>query len=49
MLACNSFPGVLGTHLVDPSDGHMFAQITDGNCVARCLRRISVVARSLLR
>ena len=33
MLACNSFPGVLCGHLVDPSDGFMFAQINDGNCV----------------
>ena len=34
MLACNSFPGVLCGHLCDPSDGYMFAQINDGNCVA---------------
>ncbi|MBR6028248.1 MAG: RpiB/LacA/LacB family sugar-phosphate isomerase [Clostridia bacterium] len=34
MLACNSFPGVLCGHLVDPSDGFMFAHINDGNCVA---------------
>ena len=34
MLACNSFPGVVCGHLVDPSDGYMFAQINDGNCVA---------------
>ena len=34
MLACNSFPRVLCGHLVDPSDGYMFAQINDGNCVA---------------
>lgn len=34
MLACNSFPGVLCGHVVDPSDGYMFAQINDGNCVA---------------
>ena len=34
MLACNSFPGVLCGHLVDPSDRYMFAQINDGNCVA---------------
>ncbi len=34
MLACNSFPGVLCGHLEDPSDGFMFAQINDGNCVA---------------
>ncbi len=34
MLACNSFPGVLCGHICDPSDGYMFAQINDGNCVA---------------
>ncbi len=34
MLACNSFPGVICGHLTDPSDGFMFAQINDGNCVA---------------
>ncbi|MBE5804494.1 MAG: hypothetical protein E7316_08285 [Clostridiales bacterium] len=34
MLACNSFPGVICGHLVDPSDGYMFAQINDGNCVS---------------
>ncbi len=34
MLACNSFPGVLCGHIADPSDGYMFAQINDGNCVA---------------
>lgn len=34
MLACNSFPNVLCGHLVDPSDGYMFAQINDGNAVA---------------
>ena len=34
MLACNAFPGVLCGHIVDPSDGYMFAQINDGNCVA---------------
>ena len=34
MLACNSFPGVLCGHIVDPSDGYMFAQINDGNCAA---------------
>ena len=34
MLACNSFPGVICGHIVDPSDGFMFAQINDGNCVA---------------
>lgn len=34
MLACNSFPGVLCGHIVDPSDAYMFAQINDGNCIA---------------
>ncbi len=34
MLACNSFPGVLCGHIVDPADAFMFAQINDGNCIA---------------
>lgn len=34
MLACNSFPGVLCGHIVDPSDAYMFAQINDGNAAA---------------
>ena len=34
MLALNSFPGVICGHVVDPSDGFMFAQINDGNAVA---------------
>lgn len=34
MLACNSFPGVLCGHIVDPSDAYMFAQINDGNAVS---------------
>lgn len=34
MLACNSFPGVLCGHVVDPSDAYMFAQINDGNAIA---------------
>lgn len=34
MLACNSFPGVLCGHIVDPSDAFMFAQINDGNAAA---------------
>ena len=34
MLACNSFPGVICGHLVDPSDGYMFAQINDGNAIS---------------
>ncbi|AIF54192.1 RpiB/LacA/LacB family sugar-phosphate isomerase [Pelosinus sp. UFO1] len=34
MLSCNSFPGVLCGHVVDPSDAYMFAQINDGNAIA---------------
>ena len=34
MLACNSFPGVLCGHIADPSDGYLFAQVNDGNCVS---------------
>ncbi|MBE6089327.1 MAG: hypothetical protein E7206_15090 [Clostridium beijerinckii] len=34
MLACNSFPGVLCGHIVDPSDAYMFAQINDGNAIS---------------
>ena len=34
MLACNAFPRVLCGHIVDPSDGYMFAQINDGNAIA---------------
>lgn len=34
MLACNSFPGVLCGHIVDPSDAYMFSQINDGNAIA---------------
>ena len=34
MLACNSFPNVLCGHITDPSDGYLFAQVNDGNCVA---------------
>ncbi|PXV93670.1 ribose 5-phosphate isomerase RpiB [Lachnotalea glycerini] len=34
MLACNSFPGVICGHVVDPSDAYMFAQINDGNAIA---------------
>ena len=33
-ILCNAFPGVLCGHVVDPSDGYMFAQINDGNCAA---------------
>lgn len=34
MLACNSFPGVICGHVVDPSDAYMFAQINDGNAIS---------------
>lgn len=34
MLACNTFPGVICGHVVDPSDAYMFAQINDGNAIA---------------
>lgn len=34
MLACNSFPNVLCGHVANPSDGFLFAQVNDGNCVA---------------
>lgn len=34
MIACNSFPGVICGLVIDPSDGYMFAQVNDGNCVA---------------
>lgn len=34
MLALNSFPNVLCGHIVDVSDGFMFAQINNGNAVA---------------
>ena len=34
MLALNSFPNVLCGHIVDVSDGYMFAQINNGNAVA---------------
>ncbi|OPJ62866.1 RpiB/LacA/LacB family sugar-phosphate isomerase [Clostridium oryzae] len=34
MLACNSFPGVLCGHIVDPSDAYMFSQINAGNAIA---------------
>ena len=32
MLACNSFPGVLCGHVVDPSDAYMFSQINLQYC-----------------
>ena len=34
MLACNSFPGVIGGHVADPLDAYTFAHINDGNAVA---------------
>ena len=34
MLACNTFPGVICGHVVDPSDAYMFAQINDGNAIS---------------
>lgn len=34
MIACNSFPGVVCGHVANPSDGFLFAQVNDGNCVA---------------
>ncbi|MBR3133432.1 MAG: RpiB/LacA/LacB family sugar-phosphate isomerase [Clostridia bacterium] len=34
MLACNSFPGVICGHVVDPSDAYMFMQINNGNAIA---------------
>ena len=34
MLACNSFPGVLCGHIVDPEDAFMFSQINDGNAIS---------------
>lgn len=34
MLACNSFPGVICGLVAEPSDGYIFAQVNDGNCVA---------------
>ena len=46
MLACNAFPRVLCGHIVDPSDGYMFAQINDGKM---CIRDRFSVALLLLR
>lgn len=34
MLACNSFPGVICGHVVDPADAYMFAQVNDGNAIS---------------
>ncbi len=34
MLACNSFPGVLCGHVVDPTDAYQFTQVNNGNAVA---------------
>ena len=58
MLACNSFPGVLCGHVVDPSDAYMFSQINAAsrNCSAlsqaadihrKELFRSSAIRRSL--
>lgn len=33
-LACNSFPGVLCGHVVDPTDAYQFTQVNNGNCIA---------------
>ncbi len=34
MLACNSFPGVLCGHVVDPTDAYQFTQANNGNAIA---------------
>ena len=34
MLACNAMPNVLCGHITNPSDGYLFAQVNDGNCIA---------------
>ncbi len=34
MLACNSFPGVLCGHVVDPTDAYQFTQVNNGNAVS---------------
>ena len=34
MLACNSFPRVLGGHITSPLDAYLFSQVNDGNCIA---------------
>ena len=34
MLACNSFPGVLCGHVVDPTDAYQFTQVNNGNAIA---------------
>ena len=34
MLACNSFPGVLCGHGVDPTDAYQFTQVNNGNAIA---------------
>ncbi len=48
MLACNSFPGVLCGHVVDPSDAYMFSQINAGNAAAFHLQRALAGALSLI-
>lgn len=39
MLACNSFPGVLCGHVVDPTDAYQFTQVNNGNCIAMPLAK----------
>ena len=34
MLACNSFPGVLCGHVVDPTDAYQFTQVNNGNAIS---------------
>ncbi len=34
MLACNSFPGVICGHVVDPTDAYQFTQVNNGNAIA---------------
>jgi ribose 5-phosphate isomerase RpiB len=34
MLSCNTFPGVICGHVVDPADAYMFSQINDGNAIS---------------
>ncbi len=34
MLSCNSFPGVLCGHVVDPTDAYQFTQVNNGNAIS---------------
>ena len=34
MLACNSFPGVLCGHVVDPTDAYQFTQVNNGKAIS---------------